>query len=147
MPEALVTGGAGFIGATLVWMLAGRGYQVRVYDDLSTGSREHLDELGVELVEGDVRDLDRLTQASRGADAVFHLAAGAGVVDSIENPLGNFDVNARGTVTALWAARQAGIPRRLRDGCRGRSLLERLRAALGAQDQRDPAAHPQDHGR
>jgi UDP-glucose 4-epimerase len=84
---------------------------VRVYDDLSTGSREHLDELGVELVEGDVRDLDRLTQASRGADAVFHLAAGAGVVDSIENPLGNFDVNARGTVTALWAARQAGVPR------------------------------------
>jgi UDP-glucose 4-epimerase len=111
MPEALVTGGAGFIGATLVRMLAGRGYQVRVYDDLSTGSREHLDELGVELVEGDVRDLDRLTQDSRGADAVFHRAAGAGVVDSIENPLGNFDVNARGTVTALWAARQAGVPR------------------------------------
>ena len=100
MPEALVTGGAGFIGATLVRMLSGRGYEVRVYDDLSTGTREHLDDLGIELVEGDVRDLDRLTNASRGADTVFHLAAGAGVVDSIENPLGNFDVNARGTLVA-----------------------------------------------
>jgi UDP-glucose 4-epimerase len=111
MPEALVTGGAGFIGATLARMLAGRGYTVRVYDDLSSGSRDHLDELGLELVVGDIRDLDRLTEASRGADAVFHLAAGAGVVDSIDNPLGNFDVNARGTLTALCAARQAGVPR------------------------------------
>jgi len=42
---------------------------------------------------------------------VFHLAAGAGVVDSIENPLGNFDVNARGTLVALWAAKQADVPR------------------------------------
>jgi UDP-glucose 4-epimerase len=111
MPEALVTGGAGFIGSTLVRLLIGRGYRVRVYDDLSSGTRDHIDEREVELVVGDVRDVDSLTAAARGADVVFHLAAGAGVVDSIENPLGNFDVNARGTLVALWAARQAGVPR------------------------------------
>jgi UDP-glucose 4-epimerase len=111
MPEALVTGGAGFIGSTLVRLLLARGYAVRVYDDLSSGSREHLDEREVELVVGDVRDLDSLTAAVRGADVVFHLAAGAGVVDSIENPLANFDLNARGTLVALWAAHQAGVPR------------------------------------
>src|SRR3954470_8822291 len=111
MPEALVTGGAGFIGSTLVRLLLARGYAVRVYDDLSSGSREHLDEREVELVVGDVRDLDSLTAAVRGADVVFHLAAGAGVVDSMENPLGNFDLNARGTLVALWAAHQAGVPR------------------------------------
>jgi UDP-glucose 4-epimerase len=111
MPEALVTGGAGFIGSTLVRLLLGRGYGVRVYDDLSSGTRDHLEELDVELVVGDVRDLDRLTEAVRGADAVFHLAAGAGVVDSIENPLENFDQNARGTLVALWAAKKAGVPR------------------------------------
>ena len=63
------------------------------------------------MVEGDVRDVERLTDAARGNDILFHLAAGAGVVDSIENPLGNFDVNARGTLVALWAAKQADVPR------------------------------------
>src|SRR3954447_2469421 len=111
MPEALVTGGAGFIGSTLVRLLLAGGYAVRVYDDLSSGSREHLDEREVELVVGDVRDLDSLTAAVRGADVVFHLADGAGVVDSIDNPLANFDLNARGTLVALWAAHQAGVPR------------------------------------
>jgi UDP-glucose 4-epimerase len=65
----------------------------------------------VELVTGDVRDGDALERACRGADAMFHLAAGAGVVDSIERPVENFDLNARGTLLALWAAKQAGVER------------------------------------
>src|SRR5438552_2851876 len=111
MSVALVTGGAGFIGSTLTRLLLERGYTVRIYDDFSTGSREHLIGSETEIVEGDVRDLDSLTAAAAGADVVFHLAAGAGVIDSIEDPLANFDVNARGTLVALWAARHAGVPR------------------------------------
>ncbi|MDX6552268.1 MAG: UDP-glucose 4-epimerase [Gaiellales bacterium] len=109
--QVLVTGGAGFIGSTLVRSLLERGDDVRVFDDLSTGSRDHLPGADVEVVTGDVRDLEALTAACSGRDTVFHLAAGAGVVDSIENPLGNFDVNARGTLVALWAAKQAGAER------------------------------------
>jgi len=109
--QVLVTGGAGFIGSALVRSLLECGDDVRVFDDLSTGSEAHLEGTGVEVVRGDVRDLDALTTACAGRDTVFHLAAGAGVVDSIENPLGNFDVNARGTLVALWAAKQAGAER------------------------------------
>jgi UDP-glucose 4-epimerase len=111
MPTALVTGGAGFIGSTLTRMLLERSYAVRVYDDLSSGSREHLEGLDVELLVGDIRDLESLGQACRDVDTVFHLAAGAGVVDSIERPIENFDLNARGTLLALWAAKQAGVRR------------------------------------
>ncbi|MBI4260163.1 MAG: NAD-dependent epimerase/dehydratase family protein, partial [Actinobacteria bacterium] len=58
--RCLVTGGAGFIGSNLVRELLDRGFAVRVLDDLSTGRRENLDGVGsdVELIEGDVRDLD-----------------------------------------------------------------------------------------
>jgi UDP-glucose 4-epimerase len=111
MPTALVTGGAGFIGSTLTRMLLERGYAVRVYDDLSSGSQEHLEGLDVELVVGDVRDPEHLARTCAGVDTVFHLAAGAGVVDSIERPIENFDLNARGTLLALWAAKQAGVRR------------------------------------
>lgn len=111
MPEALITGGAGFIGSALTAALLERGHEVRVFDDLSTGSRENLAGLEHRLIEGDVRDLAALTAAARGCDVVFHLAAGAGVVDSIADPLANFDLNARGTVTALEAARRAGVER------------------------------------
>ena len=65
MPTALVTGGAGFIGSTLTRMLLERDYDVRVYDDLSSGSEEHLDGLDVELVVGDVRDLEFVHIASQ----------------------------------------------------------------------------------
>src|SRR6478752_1742330 len=111
MPSAVVTGGAGFIGSTLTRLLLERGYSVRVYDDLSSGSGEHLAALDVELVVGDVRDLESLQRACDGVDAMFHLAAGAGVVDSIENPIENFDLNARGTLLALWAAKQSEVGR------------------------------------
>ncbi len=111
MSQALVTGGAGFIGSTLVRLLAERGYQVRVFDDLSSAGAGLLDGTAAEIVQGDVRDLEALVAAAQGCDAMFHLAAGAGVIESVEDPLANFDVNARGTVTALWAAHRAGVPR------------------------------------
>ena len=65
MPRALVTGGAGFIGSALVRALVARGYDVRVYDDLSVGDPANLEGTGAELVRGDVRDLDALIGAAR----------------------------------------------------------------------------------
>jgi UDP-glucose 4-epimerase len=111
MPRVLVTGGAGFIGSALVRLLAERGDDVRVYDNLSTGSAGLLDGTGAELVRGDVRDVDSLTEAAEGRDVVFHLAAGTGVLPSIEDPFADFDLNARGTLAALWATRSAGAGR------------------------------------
>jgi UDP-glucose 4-epimerase len=111
VPRALVTGGAGFIGSALVRALAAAGFDARVLDDLSAGSPANLEGTGAELVRGDVRDLDLLVGAARGCDVVFHLAAGAGVVESVNDPLTNFDQNARGTLTALEAARRAEVPR------------------------------------
>jgi UDP-glucose 4-epimerase len=109
--RALVTGGAGFIGSTLVRLLEERGYAVRVYDNLSTGSAENIEGTDSELVEGDVRDVEALRGAARACDVVFHLAAGTGVIPSIEDPFADFDVNARGTLSALVAGREAGATR------------------------------------
>jgi len=111
VPRALVTGGAGFIGSALVRALAAAGFEARVLDDLSSGSPASLEDTGAELITGDVRDLDLVVGAARGCDVIFHLAAGAGVVESMNDPLTNFDQNGRGTLTALEAARRAEVPR------------------------------------
>jgi UDP-glucose 4-epimerase len=111
MPRAIVTGGAGFIGSALVRALAAGGYGVRVLDDLSSGDPANLEGTGAKLTTGDVRDLDLVTSAARGCDVVFHLAAGAGVIESVSDPLTNFDQNARGTLTVLEAAHRAEVPR------------------------------------
>jgi UDP-glucose 4-epimerase len=106
-----VTGGAGFIGSALVPALAGAGYDVLVVDDLSVGDPMNVERAGAELRKGDVRDLELVTTAARGCDVVFHLAAGAGVIESVTDPLTNFDQNVRGTLSVLEAARQADVPR------------------------------------
>jgi UDP-glucose 4-epimerase len=111
VPRALVTGGAGFIGSALVPALAEAGYDVRVVDDLSVGDPANVERAGAELRKGDVRDLELVTTAARGCDVVFHLAAGAGVIESVTDPLTNFDQNVRGTLTVLEATRQAEVPR------------------------------------
>jgi len=107
----LVTGGAGFVGATLVRRLVANGYRVRVYDNLSTGDEAHLAGVDAELVKGDIRDADALDSALAGMDAVVHLAAAGSVVGSIADPAGNFESNVVGTFRVLDAARRAGIGR------------------------------------
>jgi UDP-glucose 4-epimerase len=107
----VVTGGAGFIGATLVRRLVASGYRVRVLDNLSTGDKAHLAGVDAELVEGDIRDVDALDAALAGQDAVIHLAAAGSVVGSVQDPVGNFESNVVGTFRVLDAARRAGVRR------------------------------------
>ena len=110
--RVLVTGGAGFIGSHLVERLLGSGHEVRVIDDLSTGTNVGLlADLGVELVRGDVADAAAVTQALRGCDAVAHLAAVASVVASMERPLETLRSNVTGAVTVFQAAATQGVRR------------------------------------
>ncbi len=113
MSIALVTGGAGFIGSHLAEGLLARGYQVRVLDNFATGRRENLAQVlsDVELIEGDVRNLTTVHTASRKVDVVFHEAALPSVARSVQDPLTTNEVNIRGTLNVLLAAREAGVRR------------------------------------
>jgi len=107
----LVTGGAGFVGATLVRRLVASGYRVRVADDLSTGDAAHLSGVDADLVKGDIRDAGTLDDAVAGCGAIIHLAAAGSVVGSVADPVANFEANVVGTFRVLDAARRNGIPR------------------------------------
>ena len=107
----LVTGGAGFIGSHLVRALLEQGANVRVLDNLSSGSRDNLPGLDVQVVQGDLRDASCVTEAVRGVNIIFHEAAFVSVPESMEKPQECFDVNVAGTSILFEAARKAGVQR------------------------------------
>ncbi len=109
----LVTGGGGFIGSHLATALAERGARVRVLDNLATGRRENLAHLGgrVELVEGDVRDVEACRRACEGVELVFHQAALGSVPRSMADPATTLAVNVGGTANVFAAARDAEVRR------------------------------------
>jgi UDP-glucose 4-epimerase len=111
----LVTGGAGFIGSHLVDALVARGRKVRVLDNLSVGRAsnlaQHKANSAVELWVGDVADAPTVLRAVDGAARVFHLAALADIVPSIQNPHGYFRSNVDGTFAVLEAARAHNVRR------------------------------------
>jgi nucleoside-diphosphate-sugar epimerase len=109
--RVLVTGGAGFIGSNLVRALLARGEQVRVLDNFSTGSRANLDGLDAEIVEGELRSYERVHNAVRGVEVVFHLGALGSVPRSVQDPLTSSAVNIEGTLNVLLAARDEGVRR------------------------------------
>ncbi len=109
----VVTGGAGFIGSHLVEALLGRGEQVRVFDDFSTGKRENVEPFldRIELIEGDLRRLDEVRRAFDAADYVLHQGALSSVPRSVDDPLSTNAVNVSGTLNVLQAARDSGVKR------------------------------------
>jgi nucleoside-diphosphate-sugar epimerase len=109
--KVLVTGGAGFIGSNLVRELLDRGDDVRVLDNFSTGNRRNIDALDVEVVEGELRSYERVHNAVRGVETVFHLGALGSVPRSVQDPLTSSAVNIEGTLNVLLAARDEGIRR------------------------------------
>ena len=109
--NVLVTGGAGFIGSHIARTLLERGDNVRVLDNFSSGKRENLAGLDVEILEADLRDASTLTQACRAVDTIFHQAAFVSVPQSMREPGECIDVNVTGTASLFEAARKAGVRR------------------------------------
>jgi len=111
--KAFVTGGAGFIGSSLVDRLLGLGYEVTVYDNFSTGQRRFLLNAQqckeFQLVEGDLLDETTLKRALKNHDYVFHLAANADVRFGTEHPRRDLEQNTIVTYNVLEAMRQNGV--------------------------------------
>ena len=112
----LVTGGAGFIGSNLADRLAAdSAREVVVYDNFSTGRElflaQALAKPNVRIVKGDLQDTERLTQAMRGCDFVFHLAANADVRFGTEHPRKDLEQNTMVTFNVLEAMRHNGVKR------------------------------------
>ena len=104
----VITGGAGFIGSNLAELCRRGGHDVAVIDDLSTGQRDSVPD-DVRFVEGSILDVDALESTVEGAEAVVHLAAVASVPESIDDPIRTNEVNVRGTLNVLQAAKRLGV--------------------------------------
>jgi len=111
--RSLVTGGAGFIGSHLVDLLLAKGHEVIVLDNFSTGHRGNIEHLYAqekfEFHEVDVRHYEAISENFEGVDWVFHLAALADIVPSIQQPLGYLRAGVDGTISVLEAARKAKV--------------------------------------
>lgn len=107
--KILITGGCGFVGANLIRKLLGNGHEVTVLDNLSRGNPDYLNGLDVTIVEADIRDIDASKKAFEGIDKVVHLAAFGSVVESVDDPIANFDINVKGTLNILALAKQYNV--------------------------------------
>jgi UDP-glucose 4-epimerase len=108
-----ITGGAGFIGSSLADRLLADGHRVTAYDNFSTGFREFIAEAAKNprftLIEGDLLDEARLTEAMKGVDFVFHLAANADVRFGTNHPRRDLEQNTIVTFNVLNAMRENGV--------------------------------------
>ena len=142
--RSLVTGGAGFIGSSLVDALVARGDEVVALDDLSSGSRENLAgalESGAELVVADVADRAAVDDAcaAHGPEQVFHLAAQIDVRKSVADPVYDLNVNVGGTINLLEAAAAAGT-RRFVFASTGGAIYGECERPATEEDPRRPLA-------
>lgn len=107
-----ITGGLGFIGTNLVRRLQaldGSVAEIRILDNLTNPSGDLEIGEGIEVIEGDVREPAAVVRLAEGMDVVVHLAAHTRVIDSIEDPELNFDVNCVGTFNVLQAVRRCEV--------------------------------------
>ncbi len=109
--KVLITGGAGFIGSNLTFLLVKKGYGVRIIDNLSTGKMENLKEVRdkIEFIHGDITDKKILEESLQGVDYVVHLAAITSVQKSLEEPELTFEVNFEGTQKLLELSEKFSI--------------------------------------
>lgn len=111
----LVTGGAGFIGSNLIEALLNKGYFVRALDNFSIGKRENIkyfmDNENFEFVEGDIRDIQICQEICKDIDYILHQAAWGSVPRSIEMPLLYEEINIKGTLNMMTAARDNSVKR------------------------------------
>jgi UDP-glucose 4-epimerase len=111
----VITGGAGFIGSHLADRLLAAGRKVKVVDSLITGAErnlaQHKANANLELIIGDITDLALMQKVCQDAERIFHLAARADIVPSIENPLEYYRSNVDGTFSTLEAARSNEVKR------------------------------------
>lgn len=109
----LITGGAGFIGSNLCEALLNQGYQVRCLDNLSTGKQENVELFignpSYTFIKGDIRDIETCMKACEGVDYVLNQAAWGSVPRSIEMPLIYEEINIKGTLNMMEAARQSSV--------------------------------------
>lgn len=121
--KILITGGAGFVGTNLISLLSqSNTWDISVLDNERLGKREHVAEFGVNFVHGNILDRDLVMRMAEGADTIVHFAADTRVMDSIEDPIFNFDNNVVGSFNVLLAAREAGV-RRIVNASTGGAIL------------------------
>lgn len=113
MPRFMVTGGAGFIGSHIVELLLAEGQEVVVFDNFSTGREVNIAPFGnsIQVVRGDIRDIDAINCAMDGVDYVIHHAAEISVIKSLEEPEFVNEVNVGGTINILSSAAKHGVKR------------------------------------
>lgn len=111
--KCLVTGGAGFIGSNLADELLRQGAKVTIIDNLSTGYRENLDDIGgsFDFIEADVNDEAAVRNVLEGVDVVFHQAAVPSVPRSVENPAETHQACVNATFNLLLRSKEAGVRR------------------------------------
>ncbi|MBE6101888.1 MAG: SDR family oxidoreductase [Selenomonas ruminantium] len=111
--KSIVTGGCGFIGSHIVDRLLDEGHEVIVIDNCSTGRLEnlahHKDEANLTVVQADICDYEKISHLFEGVDWVFHMAALADIVPSIQRPQDYFHSNVDGTFSVLQASKAAGV--------------------------------------
>ena len=109
----LITGGAGFIGSHIADRMLEKNYHVRIYDNLSTGKIENIAHIktNVELIEADIRDINKLEQSMKGCELVFHEAAEVSVPRTIKAPIETTMINDVGTLNVFETARKSNVKR------------------------------------
>lgn len=105
--KVLVTGGAGFVGTNLTLSLLDHGYDVKIFDDLSTGLKQNIPK-DAELINASILDTSNLNNAIKDCEVVVHLGARGSVPRSIKDPIATHNVNSSGTLNVLEAARSSG---------------------------------------
>ena len=105
--KVLVTGGAGFVGINLTLSLLDHGYDVKIFDDLSTGLKQNIPK-DAEFINASILDTSKLNDAIKDCGVVVHLGARGSVPRSIKDPIATHDVNSSGTLNVLEAARSSG---------------------------------------